>query len=148
MARALVRLGVSDMAAHLYVIYWGLASFYTPPTCIAVYVTCGISGSKVWETGWEAVKLGIAAFLVPVAFVLNPGLLLMGGLPQILLATTTAFVGAVLLAGGIRGYALGLINGWQRTLFRSKIASVGAPLRASLTICSSDRANVTRPPSC
>jgi len=116
MAPALVRLGVSDMAAHLYVIYWGLASFYTPPTCIAVYVTCGISGSKVWETGWEAVKLGIAAFLVPVAFVLNPGLLLMGGLPQILLATTTAFVGAVLLAAGIRGYALGLINGWQRTL--------------------------------
>lgn len=116
MAPALVRLGVSDMAAHLYVIYWGLASFYTPPTCIAVYVTCGLSGSKIWETGWEAVKLGIAAFLVPIAFAINPGLLLVGGLPQILLATSTAFVGAVLLAAGIRGYAFGPINRWQRAL--------------------------------
>jgi len=114
MAPALVRLGVSDMAAHLYVIYWGLASFYTPPTCIAVYVTCGLSGSKVWETGWESVKLGIAAFLVPVAFAINPGLLLQGSLSKILLATTTALIGAVLLACGIRGYAFWPIGGMSR----------------------------------
>lgn len=116
MAPALVRLGVSDMAAHLYVIYWGLASFYTPPTCIAVYVTCGLSGSKVWETGWESVKLGIAAFLVPVAFAINPGLLLQGSLPNILLATTTALIGAVLLACGIRGYAFSTIGGVPRLM--------------------------------
>ena len=76
MAPALIRLGVSDVAAHLYVIYWGLASFYTPPTCIAVFVTASIAKSKVWETGWEAVRLGIAAFLIPFAFVYNDGLLL------------------------------------------------------------------------
>ena len=116
MAPALVRVGVPEMAAHLYVIYWGLASFYTPPTCIAVYVTCGISGSKVWETGWESVKLGIAAFLVPVAFAINPGLLLKSSLPEIMLATSTALVGAILLAAGIRGYAYGMISGVQRVI--------------------------------
>ncbi len=104
MAPALIRLGVSDLAAHLYVIYWGLASFYTPPTCIAVFVTASIAKSKVWETGWEAVRLGIAAFLIPFAFVFNDGLLLRGNLEHIILAIVTATVGSVLLAGSIRGY--------------------------------------------
>ncbi len=114
MAPALVRLGVTDIAAHLFVIYWGLASFYTPPTCLAVYVTSGIAGSKVWETGWEAVRLGIAAFLIPFAFVLNNGLLLKGSLGDIDVAIVTATVGAVLIAAGIRGYAFDHLNVFQK----------------------------------
>ncbi len=114
MAPALIRLGVSDMAAHLFVIYWGLASFYTPPTCIAVFVTSSIANSKVWPTGWEAVRLGIAAFLIPFAFVYNPGLLMQGDLVDIVLAVVTAAIGATFLACGIRGYALSLLNVVQR----------------------------------
>ena len=110
MAPALVRLGVPDIAAHLFVIYWGLASFYTPPTCIAVFVTSGIANSKVWETGWEAVRLGIAAFLIPFAFVFNPALLLNGGIGEIIFAVVTAAVGATLVAAGVRGYFLGLLG--------------------------------------
>ncbi len=114
MAPALIRLGVSDMAAHLYVIYWGLASFYTPPTCIAVFVTSSIANSKVWPTGWEAVRLGIAAFLIPFAFVFNPGLLMQGGVVDIVLAVVTAIIGATFVACGIRGYALSALNVIQR----------------------------------
>jgi len=113
----LISLGVSDLAAHLYVMYWGLASFYTPPTCIAVFVTCSIANSKVWETGWEAVRLGIAAFLIPFAFVFNDGLLLRGNLAHIVLGVTTAVVGAMLVAGSIRGYFLGLLHPVQRIIF-------------------------------
>jgi TRAP transporter 4TM/12TM fusion protein len=114
MAPALVQLGVSVMAAHLFVIYWGLASFFTPPLCIAVFVSIAISGSKLWETGWEAVRLGIAAFIIPFAFVLSPGLLLQGTVPEIVWAIATAFVGAVLLACGIRGYAFTHLGMLQR----------------------------------
>jgi len=117
MAPALISLGVSDLAAHLYVIYWGLASFYTPPTCIAVFVTCSIANSKVWETGWEAVRLGIAAFLVPFAFVFNDGLLLRGSIAHIILAVVTAMIGAILVAGAIRGYCFGLLHPLQRIVF-------------------------------
>lgn len=116
MAPALIRMDVSPMAAHLFVIYWGLASFFTPPTCIAVFVTSSIANSEVWPTGWEAVKLGIAAFLIPFAFVYNPGLLLDGSIGQILLAVATAVVGAGLLAAGIRGYLFSLLNPLQRLL--------------------------------
>jgi TRAP transporter 4TM/12TM fusion protein len=115
-APALINLGVPPIAAHLFVIYWGLASFFTPPTCLAVFVTAAIADSKVWETGWEAVKLGIAAFLIPFFFVLNEGLLLRGSIEGIVLATGTAVVGSVLLACGLRGYALASLNAIQRVL--------------------------------
>ncbi|MPZ55416.1 MAG: TRAP transporter large permease subunit [Rhizobiales bacterium] len=114
MAPALIQLGVSEMAAHLFVVYWGLASFFTPPLCIAVFVAMSISGSKLWETGWEAVKLGIAAFIIPFAFVLSPGLLLQGSAAQVAWAIGTALVGAILIACGIRGYALTPLGSLQR----------------------------------
>ena len=116
MAPALIQLGVSDMAAHLFVVYWGLASFFTPPLCIAVFVAMSISGSKLWETGGEAVRLGIAAFIIPFAFVLSPGLLLMGSTGQIVWAIATALVGSILLACAIRGYAFTRLNAIQRIL--------------------------------
>ena len=114
MAPALVRLGVSEMAAHLYVIYWGLASFYTPPTCIAVFVTSSIANSKVWQTGWEAMRIGIAAYLIPFAFVFNDRLLMNGSVGQVALAGGTAFVGSALVAAGIQGYLFGSLNSFQR----------------------------------
>jgi TRAP transporter 4TM/12TM fusion protein len=106
MAPALIQLGVPDVAAHLFVVYWGLASFITPPLCLAVFVAISLSGSRLWETGWEAVKLGIAVFIVPFAFVLNPGLLLIGPPATIALAIVTATAGAILLACGIQGWGL------------------------------------------
>ncbi|MDA1326645.1 MAG: TRAP transporter fused permease subunit, partial [Proteobacteria bacterium] len=116
MAPALIEVGVPDIAAHLFVVYWGLASFYTPPMCIVVYITIGISGSRVWETGWEAVRLGIAAFLIPFAFALNPALMLRGDLERIVLATSTAAIGAIMVASAVRGFALKNMNWAERLL--------------------------------
>jgi TRAP transporter 4TM/12TM fusion protein len=101
---ALIKLGIPPMVAHLYVIYWGLSSFITPPVCIAVYVACGISGGKIWETGWEAVRLGIAVFIIPFAFVYNPALLAKGHPVEIIAAIVTASMGGILVAVSNRGY--------------------------------------------
>jgi TRAP transporter 4TM/12TM fusion protein len=116
LAPALVMMGVSEIAAHLFVIYWGLASFFTPPMCIAVYVALTISGAKLWETGWEAVKLGIAAFIIPFAFVLDEGLLMRGSIEDIALTFTTAAIGSIALAAAIRGYALNNLGVLSRVL--------------------------------
>lgn len=116
MAPALIQLGVPDIAAHLFVVYWGLASFITPPLCLAVFVAISLSGSQLWETGWEAVKLGIAVFIVPFAFVLNPGLLLIGTSGQIIVAIITAISGAIVLACGIQGWGLSRMNAPVRLL--------------------------------
>jgi TRAP transporter 4TM/12TM fusion protein len=113
-APALIKLGVPALAAHLYVIYWGLASFLTPPVCIGVYVACSISASDVWKTGWEAVKIGVGKYLLPIAFVLEPGLLLQGSWRQIVFAMVTALLGCIALSAGIRGFALREMNWIQK----------------------------------
>lgn len=115
-APALIKLGLSDISAHLFVIYWGLASFFTPPVCIAVYIACGISGGNVWKTGWQALGLGIAAYLVPIAFALHPALLLRGTLPDVIFSVCFALVGGLFLAAGIRGYCLLPLNRTQRIM--------------------------------
>lgn len=116
MAPALVEMGVPIIAAHLFVIYWGLASFLTPPVALSVFVACGISGSKVWETGWAAMKIGMAAYLVPFAFVLSPGLLLNGTLSEIVIATTTAVIGCAILTCAICGFCFTFMNVPQRLI--------------------------------
>jgi TRAP-type uncharacterized transport system fused permease subunit len=115
-APALIQFGVSPLQAHLYVIYWGLASFFTPPTCLAVFVTAGIAKSSIWLSGWEALRLGIAAFLVPIIFVANDALLMEGTPVDIAIAIITAVTGSVLLAAGIHGYLTSRLNLVQRLL--------------------------------
>jgi TRAP transporter 4TM/12TM fusion protein len=129
MAPALIQLGVSDVAAHLFVVYWGLASFFTPPLCIAVYVAIAISGGKLWETGWEAVRLGIAAFIIPFAFVLDDGLLLQGSLSHIAWAIASALIGAIFLACGLRGFAFTILDPIRRlALIAGGILMIGPGL--------------------
>lgn len=116
MAPTLVMLGVPDIAAHLYVIYWGLASFFTPPTCIAIFVTAPIARAPIWASGFEAMKIGVAAFVVPIAFALNPALLMEGDTGNVMFSAATALVGAVAIASGLRGYALDHMPPYARVL--------------------------------
>jgi TRAP transporter 4TM/12TM fusion protein len=115
-APALVKIGISEVAAHLFVIYWGMTSFITPPVCIALYVACGISGGNLWRTGYHAVRLGVGYFVVPFAFVLSPALLMQGSVPEVAWATFTALIGGVSLAAGLWGFFLTDLNGILRVV--------------------------------
>jgi TRAP-type uncharacterized transport system fused permease subunit len=110
----LIKVGVSDIAAHLFVIYWGMASFFTPPVCIAVYVACGISGARVSATGLYAVRLGVGVFLIPFAFAIHPALLLKGPILQIFLTAVIAAIAAIAIGSGSGGYGLKALNVIQR----------------------------------
>jgi TRAP-type uncharacterized transport system fused permease subunit len=105
-APALLKIGVPDVAAHLFVIYWGMTSFITPPLCIAVYVACAISGGNIWRTGGNAVRFGAGFYIIPFAFVLSPALLFIGSPGEIVLAVVTALAGGICIASGLWGYGL------------------------------------------
>lgn len=109
-APALVLMGVPDIAAHLFVVYWGLASHITPPVCVTVFVTCSISGAGIWETGKHAVRLAIGKYLLPFSFALHPALLLRGSWDSVALAAVSALVGAVSLSAGTIGYGLRVLT--------------------------------------
>ncbi|HEX7128080.1 MAG TPA: TRAP transporter permease [Thermodesulfobacteriota bacterium] len=101
---ALIRLGVPEVAAHLFVLYFACLSAITPPVALAVYAAAGIGGARLWESGVEAVKAGAAGFLVPYMFVFGPALLLVGEPIEVAWAVVTAATGAVALAAALRGY--------------------------------------------
>jgi TRAP transporter 4TM/12TM fusion protein len=73
-APALVEVGTSPLVAHLFCYYWGGVSAITPPVALAAYVGAGIAGANVMQTGFTAMRLGIAAYLVPFYFVYWPAL--------------------------------------------------------------------------
>ena len=115
-APTLVALGVKPIAAHMFIFYWGLAAQITPPVCVATFVAAAIADAPVFKTGWQAMRLGISAYIVPFAFVYGPGLLMVGTASEIVTTAITALVGIVALSAAVEGYLLVLANPLQRLL--------------------------------
>jgi len=103
---ALIKLGVPVIAAHLFVFYFAIISAITPPVAMAVYAAAGISGSNIWKTGIEAMKIGATGFIVPFMFVYGPSLLLIGSSTSIVTTIISASIGVVLLSAGLMGWLL------------------------------------------
>jgi TRAP transporter 4TM/12TM fusion protein len=108
LAPALEQSGLETMAIHLFILYYAMLSYITPPVAFGAYTAATIAGSDMMRTGVEAVKLGLILFIIPFAFVLNPGLVLEASVGTILVQILPAFVGAWLLACGLKGYLTGI----------------------------------------
>jgi TRAP transporter 4TM/12TM fusion protein len=78
LAPALVKLGVTPMAAHMFVMYNGMLSMITPPVAFAAYAAASIARTDGWTTGWIACLVGWSTFILPFLFVLTPSLLMDG----------------------------------------------------------------------
>ena len=100
LAPALVEMGISPMAAHLFIFYFGMLSFLTPPVAVASYVAAGLANAGMWATSWEALKLGVIAYLMPFLWCYNHAFILDGSPLAIFYAISTALVGAFLLGRG------------------------------------------------
>lgn len=112
-----ISLGIPTLVAHMFILYIATSMFITPPVAPAVYVSCGIAGSGLWQTGFAAMRLGIVTFLIPFTLLLNPALCLVGSPWEIGIAFLTAICGSFFLASGIEGYLLRRTNLWERMLF-------------------------------
>ncbi len=103
-APALIQLGIPVMAAHLLVLWWGQASNVTPPVALAAYMAAGISKERLWPVCNVAMVKAMAIFYLPVLFVYQPGLLLQGGLVEIVLTVGTLALGGLIISAGIEGF--------------------------------------------
>ena len=114
-APALITAGVQPIAAHLFVLYYGVLSMITPPVCLASFTAASIARAGYMHTGFESMKLGFVTFLVPMLFVASPALLLQGGSAlEIVRAITTGFAGCVFVAAGFEAYLLRVLSTWER----------------------------------
>jgi TRAP-type uncharacterized transport system fused permease subunit len=116
-APALEQLGVDRLAAHLFVLYFGMLSMITPPVALAAYAAANIAGADPWRTSLHAVRLGWTAYIVPFLFVASPSLLLIG--PPLLVAWTalTAVAGIWLVTIGVVGFLRHPLGAPARVLF-------------------------------
>lgn len=116
-APALVEVGVLPIAAHMYVMYFGMMSMITPPVALAAYAAAGLARADPMRTGIEAVRFGWSAFIVPFLFVLSPTLLLIGTPGAVALAVVTAVLGIWLVSIAVVGYFMRPIGAAMRLLF-------------------------------
>jgi len=145
-APAITELGVPPIGAHLFVLYWGISHVITPPVGGALYVASSFSGVDIWRQGYEAVKLGIALFVIPFAFCYHPELLMIGARGAIALRTLLAVAAMFCVASSFIGYlgeALGL---WQRAaLLLAGVAFLaGTPLSVGVGVAAIAGALISR----
>jgi TRAP-type uncharacterized transport system fused permease subunit len=109
-------LGVPTIAAHLFVFYFATISAITPPVAMAVYAAAGISGSNLWRTGLEAVRIGATGFVVPFMFVYGQSLLMIGPFSTIVTTIISASIGVVALSAGLMGWFIKESNPLERLM--------------------------------
>ncbi|MCY4192118.1 MAG: TRAP transporter fused permease subunit [Rhodospirillaceae bacterium] len=110
-APAIIELGVPDLSAHLFVMYFGMMSMITPPVAIAAFAAATLAGAPMMKTGWQAVKYGWSAYLIPFVFIMSPTLLLQGSAMSVGLSITTALFGVFLVSIAVIGFLLAPVAG-------------------------------------
>ncbi len=109
-APAIQKFGVPVLAAHMFIFYYGIVADLTPPVALAAYAGAGIAGASPMRTGFTALRLAIAGFLIPYFFVYNPELLMINAsIVNTTVPAVTAIAGTVLLSFAAAGY-------WMRNL--------------------------------
>ena len=129
MVPALVQAGYYPLSVHLFVLYWGVASFITPPVALGAFAAATVAGSDPMRTGFQSMRLGLAKYFLPFFFVFNPALILHGTPLEIVHATATCVLGIALLGSSLEGYLVGVgkMPRWSRPFLFIAGLALGFP---------------------
>jgi TRAP transporter 4TM/12TM fusion protein len=103
-APAITKAGADPLAAHMFIFYFGMMSMITPPVALASFAAATISGANAMSTGFQAMKLGWVAYIIPFMFVLSPTLILKGDPMHIAINIATASFGVYIISVAFAGY--------------------------------------------
>ena len=103
-APALIHLGATELAAHMFVFYFGIMCNLTPPVALASYAAAGVAGSPLQKTAIAGFKMVVVTFLVPYFFLFSPLFLAQGATHLILLNFVFASVGLFIINSALMGY--------------------------------------------
>jgi TRAP transporter 4TM/12TM fusion protein len=130
LAPALVKLGVTPMAAHMFVMYNGILSMITPPVAFAAYAAANIARTDGWTTGWMACVVGWSTFILPFLFVLTPSLLMDGSWTEIVLNFSRVTFGIWLGTIAAVGFSFARLNPMGRAIYAVVSLAVVLPPEA------------------
>ena len=110
-------MGMSAMAANMFVFYFGIVADITPPVALAAYAGSAIAKSRPMRTALNASRLAIAAFLVPYVFALNPAMLFIDTVwYEVVLIAVSSFIGMISISVALEGYLIHEVNPLGRIL--------------------------------
>lgn len=115
-APTLIDMGVLPIAAHMFVLFFGVISYVTPPIAFAAYAGAALAEANPMKTAVTASKLAICSFILPYMFVYSPQLLLQGANYTLVFAIISAVVGVIAIAMATQGYIFQEIQIWKRLL--------------------------------
>jgi TRAP-type uncharacterized transport system fused permease subunit len=136
------------LAAHLFILYFGVIADITPPVAVAAYAASGVAKSEPFETGIKAFSLSLNKAIVPFAFVLSPGILLIRGvgtgeeahvitfadvadlgwfLPEVVVPVVSLFLGVMALGPTIIGFLFADVSRSERSLYALAALLLMAP---------------------
>jgi len=107
LAPALVGQALAPLSAHLFILYWAMLSYITPPVALGAYAAASIAGASPLQTGFAAMRLGSVIYVIPFIFVLDPSFILAGEAGATIFALLEAVVGIWFIAGALQAYLPG-----------------------------------------
>ena len=121
-APAIIKMGVSQMAAHMFILYFGIISTVTPPVALAAYAAAGVAKCNPAKAGIQGFRLSISGFILPFIFVYNNVLLMDGSFFDILSSFASATLGIFMLSCALERY---LIR-WKLSLPEAALLLIGS----------------------
>jgi TRAP transporter 4TM/12TM fusion protein len=103
-APALVEAGVLPLAAHMFILYFGMMSMITPPIALCAFAAAALTQANAMHIGFVSMRLGWVAYIIPFLFVMAPSLLLEGPLYDIVLNIVTAVCGVYIVSVAAVGF--------------------------------------------
>jgi TRAP-type uncharacterized transport system fused permease subunit len=159
LAPVLTPFGIPELAAHLHILYFGVIADITPPVAVAAYAASGVAKSEPFETGVEAFSLSLNKAIVPFAFVVTPGIVLLRrnegdlpvgdqysvvgipdllefgySVPEILLPVIGVFLGVIALAATVIGFVYTDVGNAERAAYAISALLLMAPTLAVSTL--------------
>ena len=114
---AMVKFGIDQVAAHLFLVYWAVLSMITPPTGGSFFAAAGVAGAPVMKVGWTATRIAAPIYLLTFIFTLHPALLLRGGnFWETIYYFLPAAFGVIAISSANAGYLLSDLNFFQRVM--------------------------------
>ncbi len=129
LAPALVKSGLYPLSVHLFIMYWGMASYITPPVALSAFAGAGLAGANPMRTAFKAMQFGFVKYFIPFFFVLNPAILLHGSAWDIGTSFILVCGSVVCISYSLEGYLprFGIAPFWLRVLLFSGGICLGLP---------------------
>jgi TRAP-type uncharacterized transport system fused permease subunit len=108
LAPALVSQNLDPLSVHLFILYWAMLSYITPPVALGAYAAASIAEANPLKTGFAAMRLGSVIYIIPFIFVLDVAFILQGPWYASAQVFAEAIVGVWLICSGLQGYMAGL----------------------------------------